>query len=83
VDMLAKGQYARRMGCCWDILRWDVVKAIIPHSPKATTDSRNIVWLGRVGHCAILSKTNSLLGELVEDRLGGGTSRDERKWRKL
>jgi hypothetical protein len=52
-----------------DVLRWDVIKIIITHSPEVPTGGRNVVWLRRVGQCTILRKTNTLRGEDIEFRL--------------
>jgi hypothetical protein len=58
-------------------LWWDVVKVVISHSKEITTDGRSIVGLRRVGHRAILNKTNALGSEGVEDRLNEGHSQEE------
>jgi hypothetical protein len=63
--------------CRCDRLCWDVVQVVICHSPEVTTDGRNIVGLGRVGHSVILIKTNALRRELIEGRLKGGHSQEE------
>ena len=63
--------------CRCDRLCWDVVQIVVCHSPEVTTDGRNIVGLGRVGHSVILIKTNALRRELIEGRLNGGHNQEE------